>query len=40
VVDEAEAKVNINGENLIWISRSEKEQFVKELTELLDKYRI
>jgi hypothetical protein len=35
-----EAKVNINGDNLISISISEADQFKKELTELLDRYRI
>lgn len=39
-VDEYEAKVNCNGENLIWISISEQDGFEKELNELLDRYRI
>jgi len=38
--DEYEAKININGQNLIWISLSEEENFKRELTDLLDKYRI
>lgn len=40
VVDTFESKININGDNLIWISRQEQSNFKKELTELLDKYRI
>lgn len=40
IANEDEAKVNINGKNLIWISRSEREEFEKELTNLFDKYRI
>lgn len=39
-VDEHEAMVNINGENLIFISLSEKENFIKGIQDLLDKYRI
>jgi len=35
-----EAKVNINGKNLIWISREQEDDFKKELSALLDKYRI
>lgn len=38
--NEEESTVNFNGKNLIWISRSEKEEFEKELNELFDKYRI
>lgn len=38
--DSCEAKVNVNGENLIWISLEEKDEFVKELNDLLNKYRI
>lgn len=38
--DEFETKINVNGKNLIWISLSELENFKKELTELIDKYRI
>lgn len=38
--DECEVKINVNGENLIWISLSEEENFKKELAEVLDKYRI
>ncbi len=40
VVDTHESKVNINGENLMWISRSEESEFKRELSELLDRYRI
>jgi len=40
IVDTCEAKININGENLIWISRNESEEFKIKLTELLDMYRI
>ena len=39
-VDEFEAKVNVNGKNLIWISVTEAESFQRELADLLDKYRI
>lgn len=39
-IDNHESKVNINGENLMWISNSEIEAFKKELSEVLDKYRI
>ncbi len=35
-----EAKVNINGQNLIWISREDQELFREQLTQLLDKFRI
>lgn len=38
--DPYECKINVNGENLIWISSSEEDQFKRELTELLDRYRI
>ncbi len=39
-VDFAEAKINVNGQNLMWISVSEQEDFRHELSALLDKYRI
>ena len=39
-VDTFESKINVNDENLIWISRQEQSNFKKELSELLDKYRI
>lgn len=39
-VDDYEAKVDVNGKNLIWISREQQEEFEKALTDLLDKYRI
>lgn len=39
-VDTFESKINVNGENLIWISRQEQSNFKKELSELLDNYRI
>lgn len=39
-VDNQEAKVNCNGQNLIWISIEEAVEFENELTELLNKYRI
>lgn len=35
-----ESEVNVNGQNLIWISNSEEEEFIKELNSVLDKYRI
>lgn len=38
--NEDEASVNINGRNLIWISREEQDEFTKELTKILNKYRI
>ena len=40
IVDSHEAKVNVNGENLIWISRDQLEDFEHALTNLLDNYRI
>ena len=39
-IDQYEAKININGENLIWISRDQEDAFKNELSELLNKYRI
>lgn len=39
-IDELESKVNFNGDNLIWISNEEAEQFEKDLCEVLNKYRI
>lgn len=39
-VDQYEHKVNVNGNNLIWISADDVDDFKKELTELLDRYRI
>lgn len=38
--DEFEAKINVNGQNLIWISRENETEFQEELSELLDRYRI
>jgi hypothetical protein len=38
--DEFEAKVNVNGENLIWISTEDETDFRNELRALLDRYRI
>lgn len=35
-----ELKVNVNGQNLIWISAEAAEDFRHELSEVLDKYRI
>lgn len=35
-----EKKINVNGENLIWISNDTLSEFKKELIELLDKHRI
>lgn len=40
VVDTHEAKINVNGENLIWISRETKDEFVEQLKNLLDNFRI
>jgi hypothetical protein len=39
-IDGVESKIDINGENLIWISNSEAEEFKLKLTGLLDKFRI
>lgn len=39
-VDEHESKVNVNGENLIWISSENENEFKNELSELLNRYRI
>lgn len=38
--DEYESKIDVNGENLIWISNDESNDFKIELSNLLDKYRI
>jgi hypothetical protein len=38
--DEHECKINVNGQNLIWISREDEMEFKRELSELLDRYRI
>lgn len=35
-----EYKVNVNGENLIWISSDTADEFKKDLSELLDRHRI
>ena len=35
-----EAKINVNAKNLIWISLEDEENFKKDLSEVLDKYRI
>ena len=39
-IDRDEAKINCNGKNLIWISAAEADDFKKELSQLIDKYRI
>jgi len=39
-INEWETKVNINGENLMWIARETQEDFMKKLTSLLNEYRI
>ena len=39
-VDSHEAKVNVNGQNLIWISRETEWEFKTKLSQLLDEYRI
>lgn len=33
-------KVNVNGDNLIWISAEQKEEFTRGIQSVLDKYRI
>ncbi len=38
--DPYESKINVNGQNLIWVSRSELEDFKRELSDILDRYRI
>lgn len=40
VVDEYDTRVDVNGKNLIWISAPDIDEFKKELSALLDKYRI
>lgn len=40
VSGEYDTKINVNGENLIWISAPEISEFKKELSAVLDKYRI
>lgn len=40
VVDGYDTKINVNGENLIWISASDIDKFKEELSAVLDKYRI
>jgi hypothetical protein len=39
-VNGVESKINVNGENLMWISNSEAEEFKLKLIDLLDKFRI
>lgn len=39
-VDHHECKINVNGENLIWIEASQEDNFKNELSEVLNKYRI
>ena len=39
-VDNYETKVNVNNENLIWISNESTEEFRQELNDLLTKYMI
>ena len=39
-VDNYEAKVQVNGALLIWISRADEQEFKRELSDLLDRYRI
>ncbi len=39
-VDHGEAKINVNGKNLIWISRTDVKEFQMKLSALLDNYRI
>lgn len=39
-VDEYECKVQVNGKNLIWISREDEPEFREQLSELLDRFRI
>lgn len=39
-VDNYESTVNVNGENLIWISSQDADNFKWELRELLDSYKI
>ena len=38
--DQHEGKVNVNGENLIWISLQDASDFKRDLSEVLDRYRI
>lgn len=35
-----EVRVQVNGENLIWISGEDEQEFITELADLLDRYRI
>lgn len=39
-VDEFDCKVDVNGENLVWISTEQKEEFIQDIQSVLDKYRI
>lgn len=39
-IDQYECKINVNGQNLIWISREQELEFKNELSSLLDRYRI
>ena len=39
-IDSFEAKINVNGKNLIWISLPELNDFSRKLSTLLDEYRI
>lgn len=38
--DPSEAKINVNGQNLIWISLSQEAEFKRRLSSLLDEFRI
>ena len=40
IIDINEVKIKVNGKLLIWISNQEQYNFKKELTTLLDKYKI
>lgn len=35
-----ECKIDVNGKNLIWISKTEESDFKRELNDVLDRYRI
>jgi len=38
--DADEARIDVNGKNLIWISTEHQDKFKKDLLEVLDNYRI
>ncbi len=40
IIDKFESKVDVNGQNLIWISNLQADEFKRKLSTLLDEFRI